>query len=601
MALPRAALSDLADHDCVSAHTTPADRPLRHNSGSENRSTNFSIALAAGLLLAGTLAGCGGPTDAAPPPAPPPPPPASTPKLGSLTFDAVSSSIAVDGSVQLVVTTTDQNGNMLAVQPQYLSSAPSVATVNSSGLVAAASTGSTLITVSASAGGTSMSKALTINVVPPWPGATPPRNVMVNNAAQGVAFVQAEPSIAVFGSRVVVGWNDDRVSLSELLRGFKHGIGYGYSSDAGLTFHDAGTPGGANWGADPTLTVDRSGNFYLGRIDLIRGSGTLDRISVAKSTDGGATFLQSSTASDGAQTNDKPTIAVDNTGSQFDGNTYASWTLASGDLNIRFSRSTDGGASFSAPIQLSNSGRDQASIPAVGPDGEVYVVWFNQVSGEILIRKSTDGGVSFAAPVLVAVAAHVGELENETQQFCGRVLKGSLRAQNFPSISVDRSHGPRRGTVYVAFSSHGANTDGADVFLTSSTNGGTTWSTPSRLNDDATFNDQWMPIVATAPNGSLAVSWYDRRLDQKNLLIDLFMRISTNGGASFGPNLKITEVSFPAAGVIQLSGFPPYTCYFSSYNSMTADESSFYIVWSDNRTVRASAIDTNVFFAKVAY
>ena len=122
-----------------------------------------------------------------------------------------------------------------------------------------------------------------------------------------------------------------------------------------------------------------------------------------------------------------------------------------------------------------------------------------------------------------------------------------------------------------------------------------------RLNDDATTNDQWLPFVVVAPNGAVAVSWYDRRLDPQNLLIDVFMRISTDGGASFGPNLKITEVSFPPPGLNLKLDFPPYSCYFSSYNFMAADTRNFYVVWTDNRMVTSDTVDPNIFFAKIPY
>jgi Bacterial Ig-like domain (group 2) len=531
--------------------------------------------------------------------------------LSFVGIDAPSSSIPVNGSVQLAANAIDQNGSSIAVALTWSSSNTAVGRVNSAGLVTGVASGPTVITASANAGGVTVSKTIAINVMPQWAGAPPPTNVLVNDANKGSVpdIAQREPSIAVFGAHIVVGWNDRTIAFGQTLRGIKSGVGYGFSIDGGATFRDAGEVGSSHWGSDPSVAVDRSGNFYFGLFDLLPGSSTIDRVAVFKSTDGGATFLQSASASGNVDNqsgiNDKPTVVVDNTGGRFDGNVYASWALAKGVLNILFSRSTDGGASFSSPIQLSDGTSDNLSIPVVGPAGEVYVAWVDQAqlpqSGNIFVRKSTDGGVSFAQAVLVATVIPAGELEADTQQYCGRVLKGSLSAGRAPIIAVDRSGGPNSGTVYVVFSSHGAGNDRADVYLTRSSDGGATWSTPSRLNDDATANDQWMPFVAVAPNGSVAVSWYDRRLDDQNLLIDLFMRISTTGGASFGPNLKITGVSFPPPGIDRTLGVPQYTCYMSSYNWIAADAANFYLVWTDNRRVRSSMIDPNIFFAKLPY
>jgi hypothetical protein len=263
--------------------------------------------------------------------------------------------------------------------------------------------------------------------------------------------------------------------------------------------------------------------------------------------------------------------------------------------------STNGGNSFSTPIFLSDGQNDQFSFSAVGPSGELYVLWSDRVAQNLYIRKSIDGGTTFAPPTLVASVFPIGTPEAATAQYCGPVLNGNLRANGSPILAIDRSGGPTNGSLYVVFNSHGAGADRSDVFLTRSRDGGQTWSAPVQLNDDATTNDQFMPFVVVAPNGAVAVSWYDRRLDPQNLLMDMFMRISRDGGTSFGQNLKITEVSFPPPGLNTKLGFPPYTCYMSSYNFMAADASNFYVVWTDNRMVTSGTVDSNIMFARVPY
>jgi len=422
---------------------------------------------------------------------------------------------------------------------------------------------------------------------------SPLRNILVNDPTEDSFpnITQVEPSIAVFGSNVAVGWNDSGHSVGRI-RGVGFGIGYGFSTDGGSTFTDAGGLGGSNWGADPTLAVDRAGNFYFARLDLGRG------IAVYKSTDGGITFGQPVSASPGLRVQDKSFIAVDNTGGPFDGNVYVSWTNPSSNiLTIMFSRSTDSGASFSTPMPLSPAGRYQGSMPAIGPNGEIYVVWLDLGSNQILLRESIDGGLTFGSQVLVATANPIGSFGR-----CpGRSLKGDIRPAPFPIISVDKSGGPFEGNVYVAFSSDpdGSGPDMADVFLSYSTDGGKTWSLPIRLNDDRTTNDQWLPFVAVAPNGAVGVMWYDRRLDPENLLIDVFMTISTDGGASFGMNFRITEVSFPVPPLNP--NFDPLSsnCNIGDYIFMVADANSFYLAWTDNRIITSGVPDPNIFFAKV--
>lgn len=62
--------------------------------------------------------------------------------------------------------------------------------------------------------------------------------------------------------------------------------------------------------------------------------------------------------------------------------------------------------------------------------------------------------------------------------------------------------------------------DKADVFFTRSTNRGTNWTSPLRVNTDSTTNDQWMPVLAVKPDGTqLFMAWYDRRGDTNNSLM----------------------------------------------------------------------------------
>jgi hypothetical protein len=305
-----------------------------------------------------------------------------------------------------------------------------------------------------------------------------------------------------------------------------------------------------------------------------------------------------STGLSGSQ--DGPLITVDNTGGPFDGSVYAKWTNAVDNvLTSVFSRSTDGGVSFSTPIPLSDSTVNRANWTAVGPRGELYVAGVG--GAQIYVQKSIDGGATFAPPVSVASVNPIIGLQS-TCDYCGGVLKGELPPQGGPVIAVDRSGGPNRGKVYVVFgrAPYLTGNDMSDVYLTSSNDGGNTWGAPARLNDDATTNDQWMPFVVVAPSGAVAAMWYDRRLDPENLMFDVFMAISVDGGASVGPNFRITDVSSPPPGINYKLGFPPCTCYMSSYNFMVADETSFYLVWTDNRMVNSGLVDPNIFFAKIA-
>src|SRR5262249_54375188 len=157
------------------------------------------------------------------------------------------------------------------------------------------------------------------------------------------------------------------------------------------------------------------------------------------------------------------------------------------------------------------------------------------------------------------------------------------------------------GDIYVVYPDqpNGA-ADKADIFFTESTDGGKKWSKPTRVNDDATNNDQWFPALAMTPDGShVGIFWYDRRLDPANNLIDRFGTIGTVSGhtVTFAPNFRITDVSFPPAFGQDPSINPTYT---GDYDMATADNSYFYTTWGDNRLADAFfANQPDVRFAKI--
>ena len=90
---------------------------------------------------------------------------------------------------------------------------------------------------------------------------------------------------------------------------------------------------------------------------------------------------------------------------------------------------------------------------------------------------------------------------------------------------------------------------GTDVMLARSTNGGTSFSAPVRINDDATTNKwHWFGTFSVAPNGRLDAVWFDTRNDTGNLLSQLFYSYSTDGGVSWAPNVAVSEAFNPTQG-----------------------------------------------------
>ena len=99
--------------------------------------------------------------------------------------------------------------------------------------------------------------------------------------------------------------------------------------------------------------------------------------------------------------------------------------------------------------------------------------------------------------------------------------------------------GPR-GELYVTYADYNpaplpGDIDGmqADIKLTRSLDGGTTWSAARKVNQDTGNADQFQPYVRVTRRGQLNVLFFDRRHDPDNFFIDNFLARSDDGGATW--------------------------------------------------------------------
>lgn len=336
--------------------------------------------------------------------------------------------------------------------------------------------------------------------------------------------------------------------------------------------------------ADPVAAAGPGGVFYHAQLTYssLTGAG----IAVSKSRDGGATWTEPVNAVAGISVSpDKEWLAVDNSSGPGRGNVYLSWTGFEPQTggSIYFSRSTDSGGTWSAARRIVSptqaSGFVQGSMIAVGPASEIYVVCYDSASTSILVVKSMDAGQSFSQAQKA--------IENASLKW-GKIFTGGFESPPFPSIAVDGSAGPARGTVYVTVDLVPEGANESDVVLLRSVDGGATWSAPLRVNDDRTNTDQFQPSVAVAPNGAVGVMWYDRRHDpENNLLHDVYFALSADAGASFAPNRRVTSGSWMALPT-SLAIRPNY---HGDYNQIAASNLGFVMSWADER----SGTDPDVF------
>lgn len=391
-----------------------------------------------------------------------------------------------------------------------------------------------------------------------------PINVRVNQDA--TTFDQAETAMAanpLNPSNLVAIWRDfdgDRII-----------IGYGVSQDGGTTWQSTlvDVPN-SDFLWDPSVTADRSGNFYLFfGVDYLPPGTTYGGL-IMKSTDGGRTF---SAPVDVGPWFDKLYLAADpTTGALYSvGNAVDS--LGGG---VFYQKSVDGGATFTPITRITKrGGGGVVNAPAFGPAGEVYLSW-PRSGGRISIEfvRSVDGGTTWLTSP-VTITSFRGGTSN---------LTGGIDTYYFSATAVDLSGGPHRGRVYVTWMDpHLGNND---VFLAYSDNRGDTWSAPVRVNDDAPGNgaDQFLPWVNVDDAGAVHVSFLDRRNDPANLRYAMYVGTSTNGGASFGPNVKVSD-----------GDYPPSSLYFvGDYNQTAIGGGRLHPVWVDARAGNLDVFTRNL-------
>jgi hypothetical protein len=249
---------------------------------------------------------------------------------------------------------------------------------------------------------------------------------------------------------------------------------------------------------------------------------------------------------------------------------YVTWTVFfQGLAQIFFSYSDDRAYSWSRPTVINGSApfcqfgvanncdSNQYSVPTTNPTtGELWVAFENfntPDENQYLVVRSTDGGATFQGPFFVSVNYDVNyPRSGSNRQDCtargqgGRsVLSNScFRVNAGGNIVADRRGGAFADDLYLVFSDNrngSRNESNTDVFFFKSTDGGSTWIGPTRVNDDPSSQptiaqgtrdcnrvagrvcpsspqffgaDQWFPWIDVSDKGDLNVVWYDRRLDK---------------------------------------------------------------------------------------
>jgi hypothetical protein len=422
-------------------------------------------------------------------------------------------------------------------------------------------------------------------------GSVPQPDFGTNVDASHECGSQSETSIAINpadAQNVIAGANEiQRLPMRAM-----------YSTDGGTTFTGVDLPlppartnNGFDFGSDPGLTFDSNGHAFYSYIVVFFGAGggiNGSEMAVARSADRGATWAATYFApqTGSGQFDDKPMITVD-TGSgtgHHHNRIYVAWDHATGNSsstkngnNVLLSSSDDGGVTFSTPVSVSGpfTGKTGGigADPYVTSNGTVHVAWQDYAHRTIVDASSTDGGATFSAPHLIAT---VGAFEFK------------VAAQSTRGALVYPACDSYAGTLYCSYMDGSAAS--TTVFMATSTNGGTTWTSTAMPAGGDQFN-QWLAVDTS--DGSVNVAYYDTATHGATATTYTLAR-STNGGTSWTTSAIATATTDETccAPSVNLGN------QYGDYEGLAAAGGVVRPVWTDRRAdVIALGLREEVFVA----
>jgi hypothetical protein len=420
--------------------------------------------------------------------------------------------------------------------------------------------------------------------VPPTPADVDVSQRHLNESEEAIAVNPTNPNNIVIVTNVGHGE-----------AGLSAGMFEGVSFDGGRTWTRRliGLGGNDPLGdacCDPSLSFDRYGNLFMTYLFQVE-----DEVPIALSTDGGMTFSVVATisvadlpAKKSRGDNrglfrfvDQPTItAAEN----------QVWVVfnAAGPLVATGAPVTGLGqvGDFNPVEVIPGTNNCTFGDIAIGPAGQVMQACnlsaSGQGGGKIFVNVDPDGlGPAGFGDRVFVTATHVGGFD-----FIPPQQDRSVDAE--AGLAWDRTGGPHAGRVSLVYTAENPNeSDDTDVYVRHSDDGGVTWSAGVQVNDDRTTNSQFLPKISLDPTtGDLAAAWYDSRndlgtggpADTDGIPDDdaqFWGAFSTDGGVSFGPNIRIsagTSNSHDSGNGID----------YGDYSGLSFSGGIAHPAWSDN-------------------
>jgi|GEM_PF-3395681 len=371
------------------------------------------------------------------------------------------------------------------------------------------------------------------------------------------------------GQEIIGGWNDYRSDGSIK-------AGFGVTSDGGATWaHVLVRPPVANQATvegDPMAFVDpRTGTIFAGAISFAGNGG----IYIAKKTPGQNTFGPSVMARTNGSTDKEWGCAGPLPGNPDTTRLYIAF-------NQGIIRSDNLGTTWTTPLSL---GSGLGFLPRVGPNGEVYVTYWDTSLG-IKFRRSLDGGLTFNPAINAATRLATWGVQNYG-------IPGQFRDAPIHTMAVN----PVTGAIVIVYFDQTNIVNGQrnlDLYLTRSTNQGTSWSTPTRLFRPINqVSDMIFPWVEYTKDGRLHLIAFDtsNNLNQTDGLVNGFFDqtywYSQDDGQNFSNGVRLGPSSWNAA----TGNF----AFMGDYQGIAISDKSVFPMYPDTRPGQSKAFVNKIY------
>ena len=339
-----------------------------------------------------------------------------------------------------------------------------------------------------------------------------------------------------------------------------------------------------NQRGDPAPVIDKNNRVIFTHLTSNVVFGNVNGVGAEYSTDYGQNFSTTFQISVDANADKNAAGTDDSPLSPFYGNSYCAWTtFSSNPVTGRFSRTTNGGDSWTAPLVLNSTPAGyiaQGHDIDVLPNGNVIVCWaLAQISPPytekfIGLAKSTNGGINFISTEEIYSVNGI-----RTTSYNG----WGIRTNSFPKISIDKSGGARNGWIYIVtceINNPPAGND-ADIILHRSTDGGNTWLAGIRVNRDAMNNGkaQFFPCIRVDENGGINIAYYDNRnFPSSGDSCSVFISRSIDGGNTWS-DIEVADHHFKPKIIPGGAGG-----YMGDYIGITSGNGRIWAFWTDDKS-----------------